>query len=256
MKQNHKDLLSNLIKREIAGRYKQSVLGYFWVILNPFLQMLVMTLVFSRIMKISVPGVPYPIFLYVGLLPWTFFANSLTSSMGELVNMSVLIKKVYFPRELIVLATILAKTVDLALASLVLVFFMIIFRQPTNLILDLLIVPLIFLVQLIFTFGLGLLISALNLFYRDVQHLMGLVLVILFYLTPVVYPVEAVPLELRTVLSLNPISVLINAYRQVILGAGQPDWLHLGIALLLSSGVFLIGWILFKRLAGKFADVA
>lgn len=255
MKESHKDLLVNLVRREIAGRYKQSVLGYFWVILNPFFQMIVMTIVFSKIMRISIPGVPYFLFLYVGLLPWTFSTNSLTSSMSELVGMGSLIKKVYFPRELIILGTMIAKVVDLLLASLVFVFFMIIFRQPTNIFLDFLIVPVIFIIQFIFSFGIALLASALNLFYRDVQYLMNLILMLWFYLTPVIYPMEMVPKQLRIIFSLNPMSVLINAYRNVILGGMPPKWSSVAIALLVSLITLGIGWKTFKKLEGRFADV-
>ncbi len=255
MKQNYRDLLFNLVKREIAGRYKQSILGYFWVVLNPFFQMLVMTLVFSKIMRISIPGVPYFLFLYVGLLPWTFFVNSVNSAMGNLVGMGSLIKKVYFPREIIVLAAVLAKVVDLILASLIFVLFMIIFRQSTNLALDLAVVPMIFLIQFIFSFGIGLFVSALNLFYRDVQYLMSLILMLWFYLTPVVYPIEMVPEKLRIVFSLNPMSVLTNAYRRVILGGSLPNLAHLTVALLVSLIILVIGWRVFKKLEGRFADV-
>ena len=255
MKKNHQDLLINLVKREIASRYKQSVLGYFWVILNPFFQMLVMTIVFAKIMRISIPGVPYFLFLYAGLLPWTFFTNALTSAMGNLVGMGSLIKKVYFPREIIILATLLAKVVDLVLASLVFVFFMFFFRQPSNIFLDLIFVPLIFFIQFLFTFGLALMVAAFNLFYRDIQYLMNLILSLWFYLTPVIYPKEMIPAKLQFLFALNPMSVLLNAYRQVILGAQLPNLPHLTVALLASLMVLIIGWAIFKQLEGKFADV-
>src|SRR3989344_1569395 len=112
----YKDLLINLTEREIKARYKQSILGYFWVILNPFLQMLVMTFIFSIVMKVPSLGVPYPIFLYVALLPWNFFSNSLSSSMNSLVANSSLITKIYFPREILVYSTVFAKVIDLILA--------------------------------------------------------------------------------------------------------------------------------------------
>jgi len=255
MEKNYKDLLINLIKREIAGRYKQSILGYFWVVLNPFFQMAVMTVVFSKIMRVSIPGVPYFLFLYIGLLPWTFFTNALSSAMGELVGMGSLIKKIYFPRELIILATMLAKIVDLFLASLIFVLFMIIFRQPTKIWLDLLVIPFIFSIQFIFALGIGLFVSALNLFYRDVQYLMNLILMLWFYLTPVIYPVEMVPDKLKIIFSLNPMSVLINAYRQTILGGTLPNLPHLAVAAIVSLMALIIGWGIFKKLEGRFADV-
>jgi lipopolysaccharide transport system permease protein len=255
MKKHHKDLLANLVKREIATRYKQSILGFFWVILNPFFQMLVMTLVFSKIMRIKVPGVPYFLFLYSGLLFWNFFTNSLNSSMNNLISMGSLIKKVYFPREIIILASLLAKGVDLVLASLLFVIFMIVYQQPTNILNNILFVPLIFIIQVIFTYGIALFISAMNLFYRDVQYLMGLILMLWFYLTPVIYPVEMAPERLRFIFAVNPMSVLTNAYRQVILGGTAPNLPNLGIALIVSLITLFIGCFTFRKLEGKFADV-
>ena len=174
------ELLSELTKREIKSRYKQSILGYAWVILNPFFQMLVMAFVFSHIMKIPVIGVPYALYLYVGLLPWTLFSNSLISSANVLVNNASLITKIYFPREILVLSTIFAKIVDFALASIVLVLFMIYFKVPITWHL-LWFIP-IFTIQQIFTYAVSLLVSACNLFYRDIQYVLNLGIVIWMYL--------------------------------------------------------------------------
>jgi len=211
----HRELLSELTKREIKSRYKQSILGYAWVILNPFFQMLVMAFVFSHIMRVPVIGVPYALYLYVGLLPWTLFSNSLISSANVLVNNASLITKIYFPREIFVLSTIFAKIVDFALASIVLVLFMVYFRVPItwNIVWF---IP-IFLIQQIFTYSVSLLVSACNLFYRDIQYVLNLGIVIWMYLTPVIYPVELLPDKYRWIFQVNPMAVLINAYRQVVL---------------------------------------
>ena len=249
----YRELLYNLTSREIKARYKQSILGYFWVILNPFMQMLVMTFVFSVIARIPSLGVPYPIFLYVALLPWNFFSTSLLSSVNSLVGNSSLITKIYFPREILVYATIAAKIVDLTLASTILVLFMIYFNIPVKI--SILWVPVIFLVQLIFTLGLSLILSAFNLFYRDVQYLLNLVVLLWMYLTPVIYPVEMIPDQYRFILSLNPMAVFVNAYRQVILGGNQPNLQSLGIGVIFSVGIFLLGFSLFKKLEGVFSDV-
>lgn len=249
----YRELLYNLTSREIKARYKQSILGYFWVILNPFLQMIVMTFVFSVIARIPSLGVPYAVFLYVALLPWNFFSTSLLSSVNSLVGNSSLITKIYFPREILVYATITAKIVDLALASTILILFMIYFNIPVKI--SILWVPIIFLVQLIFTLGLSLILSAFNLFYRDVQYLLNLVMLLWMYLTPVIYPVEMIPDQYRFILSLNPMAVFINAYRQVILGGSQPNLQSLGIGVIFAVGIFLLGFSLFKKLEGVFSDV-
>lgn len=242
-----------MIDREIKARYKQSILGYFWVILNPFFQMLVMTFVFGIIFKIKTWNLPYPIFLYAGLLPWNFFAVSLASAINSLVNYGSLIKKIYFPRELLPSASVFAKTIDLILASTIFIFFLIIYRQPLTI--NVLWVLPIFFIQLIFTLGLSYFLSAFNLFYRDVQYLFNLILMLWMYLTPVIYPVDLVPPKIRFVYAVNPMSVLINAYRQSIFTNRTPNLAHLGIALIVSLATFLMGLKIFKKLEGRFADV-
>lgn len=249
----YRELLYNLTSREIKARYKQSILGYFWVILNPFLQMIVMTFVFSIIARIPSLGVPYAVFLYVALLPWNFFSTSLLSSVNSLVGNSSLITKIYFPREILVYATVAAKIIDVLLASTVLILFMIYFNIPVRI--SIVWVPFIFLIQLIFTLGLSLILSAFNLFYRDVQYLLNLVVLLWMYLTPVIYPVEMVPDQYRFILSLNPMAVFINAYRQVILGGSQPNLYSLGIGAVFALCIFLLGFSLFKKLEGVFSDV-
>lgn len=249
----HRELLRKMVEREIKARYKQSILGYFWVMLNPFFQMLVMTFVFGIIFKIKTWDLPYPIFLYAGLLPWNFFAVSLSSATNSLVDYSSLIKKIYFPRELLPTASVFAKIVDLILASTVFVLFLVIYQIGVSL--NIFWILPIFLIQLIFILGLSYFLAAFNLFYRDVQYLFNLILMLWMYLTPVFYPIDIVPLRLRFVYSINPMSVLINAYRQAIFTNKPPNLLHLGIALVLSLVTFLIGLKVFKKLEGRFADV-
>ncbi len=249
----YRELLSELTKREIKSRYKQSILGYAWVILNPFFQMLVMAFVFSHIMRVPVIGVPYALYLYVGLLPWTLFSNSLISSANVLVNNASLITKIYFPREIFVLSTIFAKIVDFALASIVLVLFMMYFQVPITWHL-LWFIP-IFIIQQIFTYGVSLLVSACNLFYRDIQYVLNLGIVIWMYLTPVIYPVELLPDKYRWIFQVNPMAVLINAYRQVVLTGSAPNLTSLGVAALVSCVLFVIAYWIFHKLEGVFADV-
>lgn len=249
----YRELLIELTKREIKARYKQSVLGYAWVILNPFFQMLVMAFVFSKILRVTNLAVPYALFLYVGLLPWNLFATSLTSSMNSLVSNAALLTKIYFPREVFVLSAIAAKIVDFLLASIVLILFFIFWHQSVT-IHVLWFIP-IFIIQQLFTYGFSLLLAAFNLFYRDIQYLFGLIILIWMYLTPVIYPTEMFPAELRWIFKLNPMAVIINAYRQVLLGGTGPNLASLGIALALSLVMVSVGYKVFKKLEGMFADV-
>lgn len=246
-------LLKKLTLREIKARYKQSFLGFFWIILNPLFQMIIMSFVFSNIMKMTGIGVPYPIYLYAGLLPWLFFANSIASAMGALTNNASLIKKIYFPREILILSTLLAKVFDFSLAITIFILMMIFYKVPFTFF-AFFFFP-IFLLQFIFTYGLSLLLSALNLFYRDIQYLFDLIMTLWFYVTPVIYATEFFPMEYRYIFKINPMSVFINAYRQVLFNGAYPNWESLTIGLVISVGLYLIAHSIFKKLEGMFADV-
>lgn len=249
----YRELLWNLTAREIKARYKQSILGYFWVLLNPFFQMVVMALIFSVVMKIPSQGIPYPVFLYVGLLPWNLLSKSLESATNSLVNNAALIKQIALPRELFVISTILAKLVDFFLATTVLILFMVYYQ--TGISTNLLWCIVILLIQMIFTLGLGLLLAALNLFYRDIQYLLGLILVLWMYLTPVIYPLDIVPENYQFIFKLNPMAIIINAYRQAVFGQTAVDYASLGWTALAAIGILLISYRIFKKLEGLFADV-
>jgi ABC-type polysaccharide/polyol phosphate export permease len=249
------ELLWQMVGREVKTRYKQSILGYFWVILNPTAQMLVMSFAFSVIMRIptnAASNVPYSIFLFVALLPWNLFANSLSSACSSLVSSSSLITKVYFPRSILVISTVMAKIVDFLFANIVLIIYMIAYHMPVNL--NILWVIPIFFIQQIFTLGLALFFAASNLIYRDIQYLLSLGLLLWMYLTPVIYPADLVPAKYKIIFQLNPMAVIINAYRQTILGGGAPNYSSLLIAFLLSVLVLLLGLSYFKSREKLFAD--
>ena len=248
----YRELLEQLINRDLAQRYKQSVLGYFWVILNPLAQMLVMSFVFSRIFGVADLGVPYPLFLFVALLPWTLFSQALTAATNSLVSNSGLLAKIYFPREILVLSSILAKVVDFAFSSLILIAMMIFYRQGITW--NILWFLPIFAIQMIFTYGLGLLFAAANLFYRDMQYLLNLIILVWMYLTPIMYNQEIFPENLRWVFKINPMAVIVNAYREVILNGRMPNFSSLGIAAVLAVAICWIGFRIFKKLEGQFAD--
>jgi len=215
--------------------------------------MLIMSFVFSNILRITNLLVPYPIFLYAGLLPWTFFSLSLTSAMGVFIENSSLIKKIYFPREVLVLSTILAKTFDFFLSLILFFVLMIYFRLPLTFSIFFFI-P-IFLIQFLFTYSLALILSALNLFYRDIQYLFNLVLSLWFYATPVIYATEFFPEKYQFVFKLNPIAIVINGYRKVLLGGNLPNFFSLGLLSIISLIFFLMVKKLFKKLEKGFADV-
>jgi len=249
------ELLWQMVGREIKSRYKQSILGYFWVILNPLAQMLVMSFAFSIILRIptnAAGNIPYSIFLFTALLPWNLFATSLSFASNSLVNNSPLITKVYFPRTILVLASIISKLVDFLFALSILIIYMIVYQIPINA--NIFWVIPIFIIQQIFTIGLSLFLAAANLLYRDIQYLLTLLLLLWMYATPVIYPADLVPEKYRIIFQLNPMAVIINAYRQTILGGGAPNYLSLLIALFLSLLVLLLGFSYFKSREKIFAD--
>jgi ABC-type polysaccharide/polyol phosphate export permease len=250
-----KELLWQITGREIKARYKQSILGYFWVILNPLTQMLVMSFAFSIILKVPTNAsshIPYSVFLFVALLPWNLFSASLSSASNALVSSAPLITKVYFPRTILAISTVIAKIIDFLFALSILIVYMLYFRISINL--NILWVIPIFLIQQIFTIGLSLFFAAANLLYRDIQYLLALLLTLWLYITPIIYPADIVPANLKFIFQLNPMSVIINAYRQTILGGGSPNIQSIIIALLLSLFTLLLGLSYFKSREKFFAD--
>ena len=249
---HRRELLWNMTVRHLRGQYKQSILGYSWALMMPLAQMIIMTFVFSTIIRIETPGAPFALFLFVGLLPWNFFSSSLSSGTDSVVNASSLVTKVYFPREILPAAAILTKVVDLLFASLILVALMVYYgHPPTETVVW---VPLLFLTQFLFTLGLTLPLAALNLFFHDVRYLVGVALTLWFYITPIIYPIDIVPAKYQIMFDLNPNSLFINAYRRVILLDQSPDMdkflLGLGIAIC----TCLVGYYLFKKMEPGFAD--
>ena len=249
---HRRELLWNMTVRHLRGQYKQSILGYAWTLVMPLSQMLILSFVFSTILRVPSQGVPFPLFVFVALLPWNFFSSALSSATDSVAGSSNLVTKVYFPREILPTAAILTKVVDLLFASLILVGLMIYYgHAPTWTVAWL---PLLFLIQFLFTLGLSLPLAALNLFFHDVRYLVGVALTLWFYLTPVLYPVDMVPDRYRIVFDLNPISLFINAYRRVLLQDTTPGVERLALGIVISMATFLIGYYLFKKMEPGFAD--
>jgi len=250
---SYKDLLKLWTQREIRIRYKQSFLGIAWAILQPLVLMIIFSVIFSLIIKVPTNGIPYPIFSYSGVLPWTFFSSALSFGIPSLVNNMGLVTKIYFPREILPLSSIGAAFFDFMIASSIFVcMFLFYHMQPSW---NLFFLPLIFAIQVILTIGIILPMSALNVFYRDIRFIIPLGIQIWFYTTPIIYPVNQIPERFRTLYAINPMVGIIDAYHQVILYHNHPDFLYLGISLLVSFLLFFGGYLLFKKFEFKFADV-
>lgn len=249
-----RELLWSMTGRNIRSQYKQSILGYAWVFVNPLMQMLVLTFVFSNILRIGRDVIPYPfpLFLFVALLPWMFFSSAVSSATDSITGSASLVTKVYFPREILVVATVFSKIVDLLFGLLILLGLMIFYSEYPSW--TIVWVPAIFAMQLLFTVGLSLPLAALNLFFHDVRYLVGVVLLIWFYITPVIYPVDIVPERYKIVFDLNPLALVVNAYRRALLDGTSLDIGRFLVGMGAAVLAFLLGYYLFKRMEAGFAD--
>ena len=248
----HRELAYFLCWRDIKVRYKQTVLGILWAFIQPFLKMVVFSIIFGRLAKMDSEGFPYPIFLYAGLLPWQFFGESLNRSSQSVVGSANLITKVYFPRLIIPLSSVGSCLVDFAISFSILVGLMLYYGVvPT--IGTLMVLPLVFLT--IFTaLGVGTFLSALNVAYRDFRYVISFMVQIWMFATPVIYPVSKIPENWQWLMSLNPMSGIVDAYRSAILG--KPfAWGNLSISLGVALLVFLMGLSYFRRLERQFVDI-
>jgi len=249
----YRELLYFLIWRDIKVRYKQTVLGAAWAIIQPFFAMVVFSIFFGRLAKVPSDGLPYPIFAYCALLPWQLFSHALTESGNSLVGNQNLITKVYFPRLVIPLAACLAGVVDFAIAFLVLLGMMVHYGiVPTAATVTL---PLFLLLALATAMGVGLWLSALNVQYRDVRYTIPFLTQVWLFATPVAYPASLVPGAWRTVYGLNPMAGVVEGFRWALLGTANPP----GPLLLVSVAVVIVllisGVYYFRRMEKTFADV-
>jgi lipopolysaccharide transport system permease protein len=247
------DLLWAWTLRTVRARYQQSVLGALWAIVQPVASVAIFTVIFTMFIPIDTGSIPYVVFSYSAMVPWLFFAASVTDMVESLiVNMS-LVSKIYFPREILPIAAMLARLLDFAIAYGVLFILLLYFGLPIFTP-AWIFLPAILLIQFSLVLGIGLIGSAINVFFRDIKHLFTLGLQLWMYATPIIYPVTAVPESVRPYYFLNPMAGIVEAYRAVLLYGQTPApslWLSAGVALLALVG----GYWFFKRVEFQFADV-
>lgn len=250
----HRELLWLVTQREIKVRYKQSSLGALWAILQPLSLMLVLTVFYSRFVRMPSDGLPYPLFSYAALLPWTFFSTSLSFAIPSLIQNSHIITKIYFPREIVPLASVLTAFLDFLVASLIFVGLLIYYGiSPTW---NLFYVFPLLAVQIAFTVGICLLLSAFTVLYRDVRHTLPLVIQIWMFGTPILYSASVVPESLRGwYFSLNPMAAIIDGYRRAVLQGMAPQMGYLGLGAIVSVVLVWLGYKYFKHLEREFADL-
>src|SRR6267378_2885790 len=247
----HRELLYFLTWRDVKVRYKQTVLGAAWAIIQPLFTMLIFTIFFGRLAQVPSDGIPYSLFAYAGLLPWTFFANAVGNSAASLVGSSNLIRKVYFPRMIIPGAAVLAALVDFAIASLILGILMA--WHGIHVRWTIAIFPFLALLTTILAVGVGMLLAALNVKYRDVRYALPFLIQLWMFVTPVIYPASLVPQKWRWVLALNPLTGIIEGFRASLFGRSVP-WGALGVSSVIAIGLLVYSAYSFQRMERSFAD--
>jgi lipopolysaccharide transport system permease protein len=247
----YRELLYFLIWRDVKVRYKQTLLGVVWVALQPLMTMLITTLFFGKLVGVPSEGLPYALFVFVGLLPWMFFAKAISQSGSSLVSSSNLITKVYFPRLLIPSATVLSGLVDFAVSFTLLVALMIYYG--VHLSLNILMFPPLVLLMTVLALGAGMWLSALNVKYRDVAAIIPFIVQIGMFATPIYYPSSLLPTKWQWLIKLNPLTGIIENSRAALLN--RPfDWLALGISTAIALGLLLSSAYAFRRMEKSFAD--
>lgn len=248
----YRELFLTFAWRDIRVRYKQTIIGGAWAIVQPLLTMVVFSFFFGKIAQIPSDGVPYPIFSYSGLLLWIFFSNSISNASTSLVGNRALVSKVYFPRAIIPISSTIVMFLDYLIASIVMLLLMVYYRIPFTF--SLLLVPLLLLMTWVLANGIGLLLAAINVKYRDVRFALPFFIQLLIFITPVIYPVS-VSGKYRWVIALNPMSGLIEAHRAALLGHQAINYPLLIPSVIFTILIFIIGALYFKNVERFFADI-
>ena len=249
-----RDLFYFLTWRDVKVKYKQTAIGVLWAIFQPFITMVVFTIFFGKLAQIPSDGIPYPIFVYTGLLFWTLFNTGLSGASNSFVSNERIITKIYFPRIILPVSSIITSIVDFFIASIILAGMMVYYGYVPSLV-GILLVPILILITLFSTIGIGLFFASINVKYRDVRFALPFFIQMLLFITPVIYPVSIAPERLRWILGLNPMAGVIDSARVGILGVGEMDWLLLGVSVLSMAVYCLIGYFYFKKTERYFADV-
>lgn len=247
----YREMIISLVRRELRGRYKGSVLGFLWTFVNPLLQLLVYTLVFSNIIRMGIDK--YYLFLFVGLIPWIFFQSSLTSGSSCILNQKDMVKKIYFPREVLPIAHVTTNFVNMLLCFIV-IFIVLAFSGVKPNFIAILYLPIIMIVEYILSLGIALLASSITVYFRDLEHILGIIGMAWQFLTPIMYPIEIVPENLMPIFMANPMTPIIVAYRDILYYSKTPQLGTLFHAFILGIFMLLIGHFVFDKLQKHFAE--
>lgn len=246
----YREMIYMLVRREIRGRYKGSILGFFWTFLNPLLQFIVYTIVFSTIMRMNIDQ--FYIYLFIAFVPWFFLATAIPQGAVCIQTQSNLVQKIYFPRMVLPISTVVTAFVNMLLSELVV--FAVLLLSGFGISCYIIALPVVWLIQFLFVLGIVLIISALTVYIRDLAHIMDIVVMAWFYATPIVYPPEMLPVQFKFLMYANPMYGIVEAYRAILYYKCLPDFSTMTLALALGVATILFGGIIFQRLQRGFAE--
>ncbi len=247
---NYRELLKTNVKKEIRGRYKNSFLGILWSFLNPLLQLLVYSVIFGALLAGG--DETYPIYICVALIPWTYFTTAISQAAFTVIGNSDIIKKVYFPREILPISVVTSGAVNFVISTIIILAFVIF--SGVGLSWYIVLYPFILLIQYILLLGIGFIVSSVTVYFRDLEHIIGVVLMAAFYATPIVYNIQQLPHALQVLVNLNPMTHLINGYRDIFYYHQMPNMKMLLILLGISIVLTIVGYFIFKKLQKGFAE--
>lgn len=247
----YREMIISLVRRELRGRYKGSVLGFLWTFVNPLLQLLVYTIVFSNIIRMGIEK--YYLFLFVALIPWIFFQSSLTSGSSCVLNQKDMVKKIYFPREVLPIAHVTTNFVNMLL-SFIVIFIVLAFSGITPNFVAILYLPIIMIVEYILSLGIALIASSVTVYFRDLEHILGIVGMAWMYLTPIMYSIDIVPESIMPLFMANPMTPIIIAYRDILYYSRIPELGTLLHAFVLGIVMIVIGYVVFGKLQRHFVE--
>ena len=247
----YREMLINMVRRELRGKYKGSILGFLWTFINPLLQLVVYTIVFSNIMRMGVSN--YEIFLFVALIPWMFFSTSVLSGAGSIIYNQSLVTKIYFPREILPLSVVTSNFINMIYCSVIVLAVVLFYHMNLNLEVWFML-PVIAFIEYILVIGIVLIVSALTVYFRDLEHILGIIIMAWQFLTPVMYPESFVPSQYQAILYLNLMTPIIISFRDVLYYGKMPVVENLVYAFLWSLIIFICGFLLFGKLQKDFAE--
>lgn len=246
----YREMLKNLVKKDLRTRYKGSFLGFLWTFINPLLQLVVYTVVFSTIMRMNIDK--FYMFLFVALIPWIFFSTSVQVSAGSIIANKDLVKKIFFPRIVIPLSVVTSGLMNLLFSFIIV--FIALMVSGIGIHQSIVYLPIVIIVEYIITLGFSLLVACINVYFRDLEHILGILIMAWFYLTPIIFPVDMIPKEYLKYFFLNPMTPIIIGFRDILYYGKSPDFISLGISFIIAILMTVFSLFVFEKLQKNFAE--